>query len=66
VVGLGKLVIGYNRKTKNKKGSFIIKTDGVSFSSDFRKRIEEALKILESKQEAAGQNVFEMTREQFR
>ena len=65
-VGLGKLVIGYNRKTNNKKGSFIIKTDGVSFSSDFRKRIEEALKILESKEKMAGQNVFELTREQFR
>lgn len=65
-VGLGKLIVGYNHKTKSKKGSFIIKTDGVTFSSDFRKRIEDALKILEAKEKIAGQNVFELTREQFR
>jgi hypothetical protein len=46
--------VGYNRKTKSKKGSFIIKTDGVTFSSDFRKRIEDALKILEAKEKIAG------------
>ena len=65
-VGMGKLIIGYNRKSKNKKGSFIIKTDGITFSSDFRKRIEEALKILENKNGGVGQNVFELTRDEFR
>jgi hypothetical protein len=43
-VGLGKLIVGYDKRTKEKKGKIRISSEGVHFSNDFKKRIEEALK----------------------
>ena len=43
-VGLGKIIAGYTKGEKGKRGKIIITTEGVHFSSDFTKRMEKALK----------------------
>jgi NOL1/NOP2/fmu family ribosome biogenesis protein len=65
VVGLGKLVVGYDRKTKDKKGKIRISSEGIHFSSDFKKRIEKAMQSLISPDGKKG-SVFDLSKEEFR
>ena len=65
VVGLGKLIVGYDRKTKDKKGKARISAEGVHFSGDFKKRIEKALQNI-IKPDGKKQSAFDLSKEEFR
>lgn len=65
VVGIGKLIVGYDRKTKDKKGRIRISSEGVHFSGDFKKRIEKAMQSIIQPDGKKG-SVFDLSKEEFR
>ena len=67
IVGLGKLIVGYDRKSDTTRGKIQISTEGVAFSSDFRKRIEKGLQsLIQEGKKGEKKSAFDLTREEFR
>jgi hypothetical protein len=65
VVGIGKLIVGYDRKTKDKKGKIRISSEGVHFSGDFKKRIEKAMQSI-IQPDGKKSSAFDLSKEEFR